>query len=591
MTDKCFADLISDWGGDIKKIYSASICQAALRGVKLPTTDIDAMAQVTRLCVLGGIRHHNGFGTELRSAVRYPEFIRTINARAIMSNEIPHMTTPDEIPYCVWYPDVASEDTYRELVKRYPQMRYQVGRACAVAGYNDLYMELDLLPDISIAEEARDAVMRSKQIGKDGAGSQDIFQHITGQHLRWQVMNDYTRSVELDKPVPARYGLNGDTAVVSLLGLRRGYDVLRPQSRFRCNNTRLEPPYMIDDELAPCYFNITEDWNVDEYTSRDMSQAEYGTQATKRLQTEEMLELLWNPLPVDLPCGDKDILILMAAYYGDVDRYARLRRPLSVSLTESYCITRGIYHSTVFAKWWSLQPEAGRPEAAINARFIMSNDISRITDETEPHNLPQQIWYPHRAHAETYLELARRIPFMKAAVARALIVADYQEAWDSLDDIEPYLELMVEAEASPNRHYLESLKQRCLERGLEPSALERRYCEDLCQPVSRLVERSSLELVVQPRLDSIPWDSAGPNIYDGVGVDVSEVELFIVAPKELRPPKGLDQVDLGQLYFERRNQPPSEGQESEAYQRRGELPRRGRGGRGTGILWGNGRRR
>ncbi|KAK1855664.1 hypothetical protein CCHR01_01678 [Colletotrichum chrysophilum] len=35
-------------------------------------------------------------------------------------------------------------------------MRYQVGRACAVADYNKLYDELQLLPDVSIAEEAED---------------------------------------------------------------------------------------------------------------------------------------------------------------------------------------------------------------------------------------------------------------------------------------------------------------------------------------------------------------------------------------------------------------------------------------------------
>jgi len=35
-------------------------------------------------------------------------------------------------------------------------MRHEVGRACAVAGYTDLYLELQLLPDVSIAEEARD---------------------------------------------------------------------------------------------------------------------------------------------------------------------------------------------------------------------------------------------------------------------------------------------------------------------------------------------------------------------------------------------------------------------------------------------------
>lgn len=46
--------------------------------------------------------------------------------------------------------------TYRELARRYPKMRHEVGRACAVAGYTDLYLELQLLPDVSIAEEARD---------------------------------------------------------------------------------------------------------------------------------------------------------------------------------------------------------------------------------------------------------------------------------------------------------------------------------------------------------------------------------------------------------------------------------------------------
>lgn len=35
-------------------------------------------------------------------------------------------------------------------------MQYQVERACAAGGYTSLYLELDLLPDVAIAEEARD---------------------------------------------------------------------------------------------------------------------------------------------------------------------------------------------------------------------------------------------------------------------------------------------------------------------------------------------------------------------------------------------------------------------------------------------------
>ena len=69
-------------------------------------------------------------------------------------------------------------------------MKYQVGRACAVAGYLDLYYELELLPEVHIAEEARDN------------GQSAIFD---------AAMNHYTRTVDLDRPAVA--SLNGDTAV------------------------------------------------------------------------------------------------------------------------------------------------------------------------------------------------------------------------------------------------------------------------------------------------------------------------------------------------------------------------------------------
>lgn len=73
-----------------------------------------------------------------------------------MSNEVPDRATNNVKPYCIWYPDLASEDTYRRLAKRCPDMIYAVGRACAVAGYDKLYHDLDILPEVSIAEEARD---------------------------------------------------------------------------------------------------------------------------------------------------------------------------------------------------------------------------------------------------------------------------------------------------------------------------------------------------------------------------------------------------------------------------------------------------
>ena len=63
------------------------------------------------------------------------------------------------------------------------------------------------------------------------------------------------------------------------------------------------------------------------------------------------IKLLHSPLPPDLPTTNKDILILMAAYEGNIDRYVRLRRPFFIR-NELNCLVRGIYNSTTFARWW-----------------------------------------------------------------------------------------------------------------------------------------------------------------------------------------------------------------------------------------------
>ncbi|KAJ5494690.1 hypothetical protein N7463_010777 [Penicillium fimorum] len=108
---------------------------------------------------------------------------------------------PEEFPYCIWHPDTASEATYRELAKRYPHMKYLVGRACAVAGCTYLFHELDLLPECHIAEEARKS------------GHMAIFDTIMKAGTKYNAMDDYTK--EISTPVPGN--LNGDTAVRSYL--------------------------------------------------------------------------------------------------------------------------------------------------------------------------------------------------------------------------------------------------------------------------------------------------------------------------------------------------------------------------------------
>ena len=299
-----------------------------------------------------------------------------------MSNVIPDMVDPQEFPYCIWYYDVAEEHTYRTLFHRHHQMRYHVGRACAVAGYTKLYGELGLLPDLSIAEEARD--------NKQNRNSKQILDDIMSQPLRWAVMKDCARSVNVVDPCPAEHGLNADTAVVSTLGRVQGFEYPDPSSRYYGRYQPMHP------ESHPSYFNITEDWSIGEPDTEDPSR----WQRYSSSNGHELTSLLWNPLPFHLPEGNKDLLILMAAYYGDIDRYERLRRPISLK-AEPNCIVRGIYHNTMFAKWWSLQPDANRFGRAINARFIMNNDLSRINDQTLATELPYMIWYPTWANKAT----------------------------------------------------------------------------------------------------------------------------------------------------------------------------------------------
>lgn len=61
-------------------------------------------------------------------------------------------------------------------------------------------------------------------------------------------------------------------------------------------------------------YNITEDMNIDEF----------ATPEPEDTIDLPMAECLVKPLPIDLMVGNKNILILAAAYSGNVDWYACL---------------------------------------------------------------------------------------------------------------------------------------------------------------------------------------------------------------------------------------------------------------------------
>lgn len=401
--------------------YDKITFSAAIHGEMIPQ---GLALPLARLCIVRGIRYHDGFGEELRGVL--PLFTRALNARSIMSNRIPDMDDIDDFPYCVWYPETASEETYRKLVHRYPQMASQAGRACAVAGYIDLYKELDILPDVHIAEEAREfgagwgtvreevkdygiienvvdygAGHGSSEVAgrvsndKRRRGCMAIYDHIMAQPTRYDIMNDYELAIRTDAK-PEAY-LNGDTAVLRSLEIKQEFE---PEDFY--DNGKPIYPMFSGKGFRTRVFNITEDMNIEEPKPfRD----NYAPPTP-----DEAISLLSTPLPFDLPIVDKDLLICMAAYYGDIDRYVHLRRPKPLG-QELDCCVRGIYNNTMFALRWQKQEESptamslyrgwGQISKATTARMIMNNVLSRVINR-DNRKEPYLIWYPSVAAASTY---------------------------------------------------------------------------------------------------------------------------------------------------------------------------------------------
>ncbi|EXM00967.1 hypothetical protein FOIG_07822 [Fusarium odoratissimum NRRL 54006] len=212
---------------------------------------------------------------------------------------------------------MATEDTYRSLASKFPGMRYQVGRACAAAGYHVLYQELDLLPEVSIAEEARES---------ETDGGRLIYDEIMSFKSRYAIMDDCKRTIELmDYECPAY--LNGNTEVRWRLAARQGIT--------RWSN----------DDLLPC---IKEDMHLG-LEDQEVDQR-HGT------LTDDEAKLLYSPLPRDLPTVKKTLLTQMAAHDGNIERYAQLANSeRTLTQLDQDCVIRGVLHHTMYARWWADQ--------------------------------------------------------------------------------------------------------------------------------------------------------------------------------------------------------------------------------------------
>ncbi|KAG8673806.1 hypothetical protein FPOAC1_007125 [Fusarium poae] len=443
----------------------------------------------SRAALIRGIRLHYDFAmsepvTRLSSSISL--IARARNARRIMSNDIPERMAPEEHPYCIWYPDIATEDTYRSLASKFPDMRYQVGRACAAAGYYALFHELDLLPEVSIAEEARES---------EAEGAKLIYEEIMGFKHRYAIMDDCTRSIELEDYKCPAY-LNGDTEVRWRLAARQGIKNSRKQ------------------DLLPC---IEEDMHI--------GLEDQELEERYSILSDEEAKLLYTPLRQDLPTVKKTLLIQMAAHDGNIERYARLTNSgRTLTLLDSECVVRGILHHTMYARWWADQiknntiyaksaPYVWDLQRAIMARRIMINDLSAF-ENGWPTGVPMPyiIWWPLRPDRNLLMLLLEHVPEMKRQIAAAAIVCDYESLYKWLDPEPSWHLWVVASEFSANPFYREDQEKRGREKDIdvEDGRCEESYYRELMQTKEITVvdehEGKIRDSVEKRRVPNSEWD-------------------------------------------------------------------------------------
>ncbi|KAJ3260350.1 hypothetical protein HK103_000985, partial [Boothiomyces macroporosus] len=107
------------------------------------------------------------------------DFIKSkISNRLIMCNDTSFIYKN----YCIWFPDIPSEETCRKLFKSNPEMNYLIARVCAIGNYIDLYKELNVLPEVSVMSEA--VVSNSK----------DMVEYMKKTDKYYIILNDYTEN-------------------------------------------------------------------------------------------------------------------------------------------------------------------------------------------------------------------------------------------------------------------------------------------------------------------------------------------------------------------------------------------------------------
>ncbi|QGI84466.1 hypothetical protein CEK26_011183 [Fusarium fujikuroi] len=474
--------------------------EKAIRGDGVPRLLED---RDSRAALIRGIRLHYHLAMSepvKRLSSSMPQVARARNARRIMSNDIPERMTAEEQPYCIWHPEMATEDTYRSLASKFPDMRYQVGRACAAAGYGALYRELDLLPEVSIAEETRES---------ETDGGKLIYDEIMSFKYRYAVMDDCKRTIKLmDYECPAY--LNGNTELDEALHAGSTTTSFHASKRTHLG---------------------LEDQQVDERHGK---------------LTDDEAKLLYSPLPGDLPTVKKTLLTQMAAHDGNIERYAQLANSgRTLTQLDQDCVIRGVLHHTMYARWWADQikndtiyarssPYVWDIQRAIMARRIMLNDASAFEDGWPPGvPMPYIIWWPLQPQSDMLSLLAMKVPEMKRQCAAAAIICDYENVYKGLDPEPSWHLWKVASEFAANSFYREDQERRGREKDIdvEDDAFMESYYSELMQTREITVLEEGGEKIT----DSVEKHKLPTNMY-------GSVEVLCTSAGQLRIWEGIGKV-------------------------------------------------
>lgn len=188
----------------------------------------------------------------------------------------------------------------------------------------------------------------------------------------------------------------------------------------------------------------------------------------------------------------------------------------------------------------------------------------------QPHH-PYQICYPDIAWPSTYEALARAIPAMRPAVARAAIHADYKAVFDlvvtgpsdEFEIISPDGSLYAEALQSPQLYYRETLEKIAREKGIwekisgispmEPQWRQYSVREPRIRGASNLLH-------TDPQLwREVSADCEGfrTGIYDGVRCNALCLERYISLPKDWLPTSKDVDPDLPEISLDYKTWPPN----------------------------------